>query len=641
MKRKLTTILSADVVGYSRLMGRDEEATHARIAALHRELLEPALDAHGGTLIKKTGDGLLAEFASVVEAVRYAIGVQAGVARHNADFPPDLHALFRIGINLGDVIVEDGDIFGEGVNIAVRLEGLAEPGGIVVSSGVREHVQGKLKLGFDDMGEQLVRNIARPVHAFHLRAATENRVVGRRQFWRVAAGAAAAAGVAVATAGAVSWRGRPAPLASLSEALTSVSWTSQTEHGDTASALSIVVLPFANLSGDPQRDYFADGITESLTTDLSRALPGSFVVSRRTAFAYKGQLLDPGEIRRDLKVRYLLQGSVTTDGDRVRVNARLIDGRGDAELWAERFDAQRKNVLDIQDQIVGRLSRAVGLQLVDIEARRSERERPRNPTAVDLVMRGQSIVNKPASPETLLAARALFQRALSHDRDNVDALAGVATTYVFEVLNSYYEDGRSGRLASAAALVERALAIEPDHIVALKVKAALLRAEGQFEEAIAASKVAIAQNPGEPWAYKEVGLSELYLGRFQEALDWFEKADQIGPRDPSRWNWLGAMGRAEFFLGHDEEAIRRLKLTAEANPKDIRAFALLAAIYALAGRRDEATAALASCLRLRPDMTVDKFFDDWSVPVEATSAVYQRQHERFRDGLLLAGMTEC
>ncbi|MGH7126639.1 MAG: tetratricopeptide repeat protein [Stellaceae bacterium] len=405
--------------------------------------------------------------------------------------------------------------------------------------------------------------------------------------------------------------------------------------------MSIVVLPFANLSGDAQQDYFVDGITESLTTDLSRALPGSFVVSRRTAFTYKGRPLDSQEIGRDLQIRYLLEGSVIPDGDRIRVNARLIDGQADTELWAERFDAARKNLLDIQDQIVGRLSRAVGLQLVDTEARRSERERPSNPTAVDLVMRAQCIVNKPASPETVIAARSLFEQALSHDPNNVDALAGVATTYVFEVLNSYYGTGRAERLRNAAALVERALAIEPDHIVALKIKAALLRAEGQFEDAIAANRVVIAQNPGEPWAYKEVGLSDLYLGRFEVALSWFQKADQIGPRDPSRWNWLGAMGRVEFFLGHDDEAIRWLKLTAEANPKDSRAYALLAAIYALAGRDDEAAAALASCLRLRPDMTVDKFFDDWSVPLEAASVAYQRQHERFRDGLLLAGMTEC
>lgn len=637
MKRRLTTILSADVAGYSRLMGRDEEGTHARLTALFRELLEPALAAHGGTLIKRTGDGLLAEFPSVVEAVRCAAEIQAGVGRHNAGLPLDAHARFRIGINLGDVIAEDGDIFGEGVNIAVRLEGLADPGGIVISDTVREHVRGKLLLGFEDMGEQRVRNIARPVHAFRVRAAAERGGFPRRRFWRVAAGAVAAAGAAAVTEGAVWWRAHPSSLPLLTAELGSGS----SSASEPTPGFSIVVLPFANLSGDAQQDYFVDGVTESLTTDLSRVLPGSFVVARRTALTYRGRDADPGEIGRDLNVRYLLQGSVMSDGGRVRVNARLIDGKDDSELWAERFDAERRDVLDIQDHIVGRLSRAVGLQLVDIEARRSARERPRNPTAVDLVMRGQSIVNRPASPETMSAGRALFQQALKHDPGNVDALAGVATTYVFEVLNSYYEDGRAERLRKAADLLQRALAIDPDHIVALKIRAALLRAEGQFEEAIAASKVVIAQNPGEPWAYKEVGLSELYLGRFQEALTWFERADQLGPRDPARWNWLGAEGRVQFFLGRDEEAIRLLKLTAEANPKDIRAYALLAAIYALAGRREEADAALASCLRLRPDITVDKLFDDWSVPLQATSPLYQSQHERFRDGLILAGMTEC
>ena len=640
MKRKLTTILSADVAGYSRLMGFDEEGTHVRLAALHRDLLEPAIATHGGCLIKKTGDGLLAEFASVVEAVRYAVEVQSRAARHNAGFAPDQQILFRIGINLGDVIVEDGDVFGDGVNVAVRLEGLAPPGGIVVSNAVREQVGDKLTLGFEDMGEQLVRNIARPIHAFRVRAASETRGVDRRRFWRVAAGAVAAAGVAVSTEGAVWWKGRSGPLASLGEAMTRVSWTSETAHGDTAAALSIVVLPFANLSGDAGQDYFVDGITESLTTDLSRALPGSFVVARRTAFTYKGNPADPGQVGRDLDVRYLLLGSVMTDGDRVRVNAQLVDGKADTELWAERFDSQRTNVLEIQDQIVGRLSRAVGLRLIDIEARRSERERPRNPTAVDLVMRGQSLVNRPASPDSMIAGRALFQQALQYDPENVDALAGVATTYVFEVLNSYYETGRVERLRNGKALLERALARDPRHIVALKVRAALFRAEGGFDDAITASQAVIAQNPGEPWAYKEVGLSKLYLGRFDEALDWFEKAQQTGPRDPSRWIWLAAMGRVQFFLGHDEEAIRLLRLSAEANPKDAQANALLAAIYALSGRPEDAASALASCLRLRPELTIKRFFADWPVPLQATSPVYRSQHERFREGLRLTGMPE-
>jgi tetratricopeptide (TPR) repeat protein len=364
------------------------------------------------------------------------------------------------------------------------------------------------------------------------------------------------------------------------------------------------------------------------------------VVARGTAFTYKGRAVDTEQIGRDLNVRYLLQGSVIADGEQVRVNAQLIDSTTNTEVWAERFDKKRQNVLEIQDQIVGRLSRAVGLELVDIEARRSEREHPSNPTAIDLVMRGQAIANRPASPQTMIAARALFRQAIEYDPDNADALAGLAATSVFEVLNSYYEDGRAERLQNSKALIGRALAIDPRHIVALKIHAALFRADGEFNDAIAASQVVIAQNPGEPWAYKEVGLSNLYQGRFDEALEWFEKANQIGPRDPSRWIWLAAMGRVQFFLGHDEEAIRLLRLSADANPKDTQAYALLAAIYALAGRSEDAAAALANCLRLRPELTIKRFFADWPVPLQATSPAYRREHERFRGGLRIAGMLE-
>jgi adenylate cyclase len=380
--------------------------------------------------------------------------------------------------------------------------------------------------------------------------------------------------------------------------------------------------------------------TQSLITDLSRALPGSFVVARGTAFTYKGKALDPAQIGRELNVRYLLEGSVITDNNRLRVNARLIEAETGAEALAERFDSQRTDVLEIQNQIVARLSRSIGLELFNIEARRSERERPTDPWATDFLMRAQAVANRPATPDTTIAARNLFQQALEHDRDNVDALAGIAGTYVFEVLNSYYSSGREQRLRDAKALIDRALAIEPRHIVALKLHAAVFRAEGQFKDAITASEMVIAQNPGEPWSYKEIGLNHLYLGRFEEALHWFEKADQIGPRDPSRWIWLGAMGRVQFFLGHDEEAIRLLRLSADANPRDARAYALLAAVYALSGQKEDAAAALENCLRIKPNMTIQSFFADWSVPLPATSPVYGRQHERFRDGLRIAGMPE-
>ena len=439
MQRKLTTILAADVAGYSRLMGNDEEGTHRRFAALQGEVVAHAIGARGGTLVKQTGDGFLAEFASVVEAVRCGVEIQRGAAARNAGLSPERHIAFRIGINLGDVIIEGGDVFGDGVNVASRLEALAEPGGIVISRAVRDHVRDRLALSFEDMGERRVKNIARPVRAFRVRAhdgANGRRTLPAGGVWRVAPALLAAGGVATAIAGGawLAHSGRlPAPPAG---------WWSGSSGAPAALAprVSIVVLPFVNLSGDTHDDYFADGITESLTTDLSRALPGSFVVARGTAFTFKGKALDAPQAGRDLNVRYVIAGSVIADGDRLRVNARLIDAPTNTELWAERFDKKRVDVFDVQDQIVGRLSRAAGLRVIDIEARRSERERSSNPDALDFVMRGQAIANRPASRETMVAARALFRRALEHDPDNVDALAGVATTYVFEVLNSYYAE---------------------------------------------------------------------------------------------------------------------------------------------------------------------------------------------------------
>jgi adenylate cyclase len=641
VQRKLTTIILADVAGYSRLMSRDEEGTQARLHALLRQLVEPAIDARAGRVIKTTGDGFLAEFASVVEGVRCAIEIQEGAARRNAGLPSEQSIAFRIGVNLGDVIIEGDDIYGDGVNIAARLEGLAEPGGIVVSRAVRDHVRDKLNIAFYDLGEQTVKNIPRPVRAFRIReqgaAEADPAAEARPRNLRrgVLAGAAALA-VAVAIGGAMVWLGPADP----PPAATAPASVSDTLPAKPAPPLSIVVLPFANLGSNAQQDYVADGITQSLTTDLSRALPGSFVVARGTAYSYKGKQVDPRQVGRDLNVRYLLEGSVLADGDRLRVGAELIETETATQLWAERFDSKWNDLLEIEDRIVGRLSRSVGLELVAIEAKRSERARSGDLTAVDFVMRGQAIANRPSSPANMIAARALFQRALEHDPDDVDALAGVANTYVFEVLNSYYDTGREQRLRDAKALVRRALEIEPRHIVALKAQSALLRAEGNLEEAIAASRVVIAQNPGEPWSYKEVGLSELYLGRFHEALQWFEKARQIGPRDPSRWIWLGAMGRTEFFLGRNDEAIRLLRMAGEANPNDAQAFALLAAIYALSGRKNEAGQALADCLRLRPELTIGRLFADWPVPLQATSPAYRQQHERFREGLRLAGMPE-
>ena len=401
---------------------------------------------------------------------------------------------------------------------------------------------------------------------------------------------------------------------------------------------SIVVLPFTNVGGDARLDYLADGITDSLSTDLSHALPGSFIVSRDTAFTYKGKPTDVRQIGRELNVRYALAGSVFTNGEKLRVNAELVDAKAGAQLWAERFDTERNDILQVQDEIVGRLARAIGLRVTDVEARRSERERPKSTDATDLVMRGKEIANRPSSAETMIGARDLYEQALKFEPDNIDALAGVATTLVFEVLNGYYGAGNEQRLHQAEALLARTLAVEPRHLVSLKARAALLRAQGKFEDGIAAAQAVIVENPSEPWAYKEVGLSTMYVGDAEEALDWFAKAERLGPRDPGRWTWLDGRGHALILLGRHEEAAQSLRAALDSNPNNVGTYALLASAYALGGLTDKSRLALAEYQKYHPDVTVGSFRLVSPVPLKLTSQKYQQQFRRLKEGLRKAGM---
>jgi TolB-like protein/tetratricopeptide (TPR) repeat protein len=407
-----------------------------------------------------------------------------------------------------------------------------------------------------------------------------------------------------------------------------------------AAAPSIIVLPFINLSGDATQDFVADGVTDGLISDLARAMPGISVVSRDTAFTYKGRSADARQIGRELEVRYLLNGSVVVEGERVRVNIQLVETKEGNQLWSERFDTERKSILQVQDEVVGRVSRAIGLKVVDIEARRSRLERPNSIALMDLVLRGKAALNLPSSPATMIEARGLFEQALSVQPSNVDGLAGVAATLVFEFLNGYYEAEGDKRLQRAEQLLDRAGAIEPGNIIVLKAKAALRRAQGRFDDAIAAAEALIMENPGEPWAYKEIGLSTMYLGRAGHALDWFAKADRIGPRDPGRWTWLDGRGHALILLGRDQEAVRSLISALDANRKNLSSHAFLAASYALLGRSDDARASLAAYLQGRPDSRVSTFRRLSPVPLVLTSQLYQQQHERLKAGLRKAGMPE-
>jgi adenylate cyclase len=380
VERRLAAILAADVAGYSRLMGADEEGTLERLKAHRRQLFDPKITEHRGRIVKTAGDGMLVEFPNVVDAIRCAAEIQRGMVDRNANTPEDKRITFRIGVNLGDVIIDGDDIYGDGVNIAARLEALAEPGGICISRVVRDQIRDKLPYPFEDMGEQTVKNIARPVRAYLLSAAAVALLPPGKSTTEV---------------------GKP---------ITS----------SISPRLSIVVLPFENLSRDPDQEYFADGITDDLTSDLSR-ISGSFVISRNTAFTYKGKPVDAKQVGHELGVRYVIEGSVRRAGNQVRLNVQLIDAESGAHLWADRFDTDQANLGHAQDDITSRLARTLNLELVEVVGRRIERERAVNPDAHDLVMRGWACYYRPASVATRQEAQRFFEQALEVDPDRLTA----------------------------------------------------------------------------------------------------------------------------------------------------------------------------------------------------------------------------
>ncbi len=378
--RKIAAILVADVVGYSRLAGADEEGTLARLRALRSDLIDPAIAAHHGRVVKRTGDGSLVEFRSVVDAVRCAIEVQTGMVERNAGLPPERRIEFRVGVHLGDVVEEaDGDLMGDGVNIAARIEGIAKPGAICLSEDAYRQVKGRLNLAVIDLGPTQLKNIAEPIRVYSLDVSAP----------------------AVAKQTPTHSLEKPAP-----------------------PRLSIVVLPFANMGGDPEQEHFVDGVTESLTTDLSR-IRGAVVIGRNTAFTYKGKHVDLKEIGRELNVRYVLEGSVQRSGNRMRVNVQLIDAETGNHLWAERFDKPLADLFDMQDEIVARLAGALNVELVTAEARRAEKAP--TPDSMDLYFQGMAWLNKGRTPDNVAQAHGFFDRALAADPDNVEALVGSAT----------------------------------------------------------------------------------------------------------------------------------------------------------------------------------------------------------------------
>ncbi|MGH7863707.1 MAG: adenylate/guanylate cyclase domain-containing protein [Candidatus Binataceae bacterium] len=554
-QRRLAAIFAADVAGYSRLMGADEEGTLAALKAHRGELVDPTIARHAGRIVKTMGDGILAEFSSPVEAVRCAVEIQQGAAQRAHRIAENRRIAWRIGINLGDVIAEDNDLYGDGVNVATRLEGLAEAGGICVSRAVRDQVRDRLAVSFVDLGEQQVKNIARPVRCFRLIFDEYTAPVASQ----------------IASPGA-----------------------------ETGPRLSIVVLPFANLSDDSVQGYFADGLTEDITTDLSR-ISGSFVISHSTAFTYKGKPIDAKVVAHELGVRYILEGSVRRLDSQVRVGAQLIDGETGAHLWAERFDHDILDLAAFQDEVTQRIAQALSLELVDAESRSSRRSRPANPDAVDLAMQAWSLLNQPANKQRFREARDILETSLGMDGQLADSLVGLAYVLVANA-DRGLSDSPDQDVDRAEELVNKALALEPKMAAAHRVKSWIFGYRSRLPEAIAAAEMAIALNRNDSVAHRLLALRELQAGHPERSRAVIEQAMRLSPRDPNHWGSLAILARAQIALGESEAALTNLRSAIAANPDVTFIRLYFATAYGRMGRDKEAREAIVEFLRMNPDL---------------------------------------
>jgi adenylate cyclase len=599
VERRLAAILAADVVGYSRLMGADEEGTHERLKAHLRDLVDPKIKEHRGRVVKNTGDGMLAEFSSVVEAVRCAAELQRGMADRNAEIPDDKRITFRVGINLGDVIAEQDDIYGDGVNVAARLEALSEPGGICVSRVVRDQIRDKLPYPFEDMGEQNVKNIARPVRVYALRpeAVADLQVAGvpvavpRRRRGAIAA-MVVVASMALVIAVVAWWgwratRSSPTPPAVVAAAVTPNS------QPLLAPRLSIVVLPFANLSSDPEQQYFADGITEDLTTDLSR-IADMLVISRNSAFTYKDKPVNAKQIGRELGVRYVLEGSVRRSGKQVRINAQLIDAETDAHLWAERFERDTGDLFALQDEITSRIAVALNLALVGAEAARPTP----NPDALDYILLGRGALNKPPTRNSFAEAISLFEHALALDPRSVEAQSLLASALSARVMSGM-ADSAAGDMARAEGLAGQALAASPSSPLAHYAKGEVLRVQNRCDEGILEFETVLAFNRNAIGALFQLGWCKLMTGSIEEVIPLAEKSIRLSPRDPLIGNFYTRIGLVHLLQSRTDEAIPWLEKARSANRESSYLHAFLAAAYGVKGETDRAAAELAEARRLR------------------------------------------
>jgi adenylate cyclase len=587
-QRKLAAVLAADVVGYSRLMGRDEAGTLARLKEHRAQRLEPALARNGGRLVKLTGDGVLAEFPSAVDALRAAIEIQQAVEEANAALTEEQRIVFRVGLHLGDLIVDGDDLYGDGVNIAARLEGEASPGGIVVSGALHEAASGKLQAQFVDLGRLALKNIDRQVQAYRIE-------------WNQRA----QQGQSTAASGATG----PLPL---------------------PDKPSIAVLPFQNMSGDPEQEYFADGVTEDITTALSH-IPSLFVIARNSSFAYKGKAVDIRRIGRELGVRYVLEGSVRKAGQRLRITGQLVEAETGSHLWADKFDSVLEDVFDLQDRVTMAVAGVIEPSVTQAEIRRANRKPTDNLQAYDWLLRALG-EEQLYSRDSVDRAMQMARRAVDLDPRYAEAYAYLAECIMIRRTNGWMED-EAAEAAEGVRFAHLAVQLAPNNSIVLTVAAIAVGAlDGDLANAIPWLDRAIALNPNSAPAYGRGALVRLFVGDYATAAEHADLAMRLSPFDWYSFVFSLARGQSHLFQRQLPEAVFWLRKSAEQSPRNAPTFLYLGSALAHAGRIEEARAAIRRLQELNPLRTVS----------------WYRQHRRFREddleyvleGARLAGLPE-
>jgi TolB-like protein/class 3 adenylate cyclase/Tfp pilus assembly protein PilF len=580
--RKLVAVFAADVEGYSRLMGTDEVGTLKGLTE-RRAILDRIIGEHRGRIANTAGDSVLAEFGSAVDAVKCAVDAQTALAEANSSLPPERRINFRMGVHIGDVMVRAGDLFGDGVNIAARLQTLARAGGLCISGVTYDQVRKILPLSFADLGAQTVKNVEEPIRAYEISGLGKDIFLGSREV--------------------------PAP------------------------RLSIVVLPFANLGGDPDQDYFADGVTESLTTDLSR-IAGAFVIARNTAFTFKGKAVDIKKVGRELHVRYVLEGSVQRAGNRLRINVQLIDAEGGHHLWADRFDKTISDIFEMQDEIVTQVASALDAQFVTAEARRAERAP--HPDAMDMYFQGLAWIYRGIAPEDFAHAQNFFKRGLAIDPTNADLLVGAAMVDLSKA--SYYlTDDRQARFAVAEATLNEALSAAPDHARARALLGVTLCATHRASLGLAECERALSLNPNLAQAHAYIGYAKYLLGLGSQTEAHVSAALRLSPRDTFAYLWLLFAGTGKFQVEAYAEAVEWFNRSIEAHRNFPMAHFQLASALAHLGKLSEARTVMKQGLALHPGFTIRRFRSY----ISSDHPIFLATHARMAQGLLLAGLPEA